>query len=340
MNRTRIRKFIVTLLRVVTHTLGVLAVFFLGFWVHGTPEIARALGESWQYGFFENNRMELAIQIGLSGCLWAMIVIAVKTLQTAARDRRDQSVTLLKKAKGSVMTETLIVFPVLLLMSVGLLQLTLNNTAAIFTSLAAFQAGRTVYVWDPETEDQWGRNGGQSHSEVEERGRIAAATVIAPVAPSDYKGGQCGTSDRFDKKLEAMMSVTLGAAGSFGTASASAVKAVAAGKRVLWSRNQSVDRGYDTDQFEIRGPLKMLLAYCQTSVTYEDTGDGYNKTYVTYDHRISMPMIGYIFGRRRGLGYFARIERSYVLPRQLHPNPSVPTSIFSLLAFNPFSSWK
>ncbi len=338
MSSSRSRKVIEVVARLVCHTLGMSATFFLGFWVHGTPEVARALGESWHYGFLQNNQFELLLQLGLSGCLWAMIVITATSLQNARRDR-EQNVTRLKKAKGAVMTETLIVFPVLLLLTVGLLQLTLNNTAAIFTSLAAFQAGRTVYVWDPETDDAYGRNDGQSKSEVEERARIAAASVIAPVAPSNYSGGTCSTSARFDKKLEAMMSVTLGAAGSFGTASAGAVKAVAAGKPILWSRNQTVDRGFDTDKFEIRGPVKMLLAYCQTTVTYERDG-GYNKTSVQYDHRISMPMIGYLFGERRGLGYFARIERSYVLPQQLHPNPAVPTSIFGLLAFNPFSSWK
>lgn len=331
------RKTIFWIATVAAHLLGVATVFFLTFWMHGSEEVARTMGEAWGYGLFEQNRLELAIHVGLSASLWALLVIAFKLVSHALRKEKRVNRLVLAK-RGTVMTETLIVIGPLLLLTLGLLQLTLNSTAGLFTSLAAFQAGRTVYVWDPETDGTWGRNGGQSKAEVAERARIAAASVLAPVTPSDY-ATTCSTSGRFDKKLEAMMSATLGAAGTFGATSAAGVRALAAGKKLAFQSELTVTQAYDTDSFAMRGPIKMFMAYCHTGVDYRNDGEN-NIIAVAYDHRQVMPLVGPIFGQVKGTGRFSTVERSFTMPRQLHPNPTPPTSIFSILNFNPFKSWE
>lgn len=332
------KKALSILVRILGHSIGVSVVFIGTFWIHGTREVATSLAEAWEHGLFEQNAMEFWLQLGLSACLWSLIAIAAALGLNASREKEREPRRVVLARRGSAMTETLIVIPVLLLLVLGLLQLTLNNTAALFTSLAAFQAGRTVYLWSPEVQSKgWARNDGVSKAEVEEKAKISAASVLAPVTASSYSDA-CGTSREFDAKLEAMMSVTLGAAGSFGATSASGVKALAAGKPLPFQNELTVAKAYDTDSFVLRGPVKMYLAYCHTDVTYR-TVDGNNIVGVTYQHKQTMPLVGKIFGSVGASGVFAQVQRSFSMPEQIHPNPHPPTSIFALLYWNPFSSW-
>lgn len=324
------------LVRIIGHSIGVGVVFSATFWVHRTSNVGTLMAEGWANGLAETVRLDLALQLLLAMVLWGIVVLCFAQFNALLRQRKKVT-RIVVSNRGTVLTETLIALPVALLLIFGLCQLTLNNTAAIMTSLSAFQASRAVYLWHPETESGWARNGGVSKSQVEEKARIAAVSVLAPVAASDYLGGQCATSSEFDAKVEAMMSTTLGGA-TGGIASMTGVRALAAGRALPFESEKSMAKAYDSDMFAIRGPIKMLFAYCNTTVNYQSNGT-VNRTSVAYSHRATMPLVARIFGEVRPTGIYSTIERSYEMPVQLHPNPAPPTSIFALLNFNPFSSW-
>lgn len=333
------RTFISKIASVAQHSIGVGVIFTATISLHGSEAAGDAAARAWEYGFLLEQKWEYLLQLGLSACIWALVVIAFKFALLAHRDLKNAKLEpkrVALKPRGTVMTETLIVFPVFLLLTLGLLQLTLNNTAAIFTSLAAFQSGRTVHLWAPEI-GSLGRNGGVSSDDVNERARIAAASVLAPVAPSGYSDGGCNTSPLFNNKLEAMMSVTLGAAGSLGNATVGAVKALALGKGLATQDRLKVAKAYDFDNFAVRAPVKLLIAYCQTQASFSNSG-GNHRVEVRFNHKQTMPLVGAIFGQQlQPTGRYSQVTRTYVIPEQINPNPSHPRSFFSLLNFNPFS---
>ena len=65
----------------------------------------------------------------------------------------------MKLSRGTVMVETLIIFPVFLLLLFGLLQLSINNIASMLTSYAGFSGTRAVWVWDGTTPRRGGPTG-------------------------------------------------------------------------------------------------------------------------------------------------------------------------------------
>ncbi len=338
MNR---RQMVSNLATLVVHTIGVGVIFTATIWTHGSEAAGEAAATAWEWGLLFNNANEYLLQVGLSACLWALAVIVFKLVAIAHRDARAEKLKptrIALKARGTVLTESLIVLPVFLLLTLGLIQLTLNNTAAIFTSLAAFQSGRTVHLWAPENSgSSWARNGGVSSDNIQERARVAAASVLAPVAPSQYLDGSCSTSSLFNNKLEAMMSVTLGAAGSLGSASAGTVRALAMGREMSTRNNLTVTKAFDSDKFAVRAPIKLLIAYCHTAAEVRTT-NGMHAVTVTFSHKQAMPLVGRIFGSViKTSGRYNNVVRTYNIPQQISPNPAHPTSFFSILNFNPFS---
>ena len=341
------RKIVSATVQLLGHSVGVAVVYSLSFWPMG-PEGVKLLGEASAVGAMETMTSTLFLQVALSACIWALGFIAVRLSQLAWQSREKTTRTV-KLSRGVVLTETLIVFPIFLLLTLGLTQLTLNNTAAILTGLAAFQAGRTVHIWSPETDSAVARNGGISKADAEERARVAAASVLAPMQPTSYADG-CSTSQLIETKIEAVLSVSLGVGGSFGFSSAGAVKAAAGARDLSHQRNLTMASGFDSSRFEIRGPLKLLGAYCNTTANYfessalsEVNGVGGHAVAVAFDHKQTMPLVGRIFGDVvKPTGRFSRIERTYQIPAQIPPNSVTPTSVLAFLPgqiSNPFDAW-
>lgn len=325
------------ILMLIADAIAVGVVFCVSIWSFGSAEVASALATAEAHGFLEQNTREILLHLALSACLWAMARLLMMQLGRLYKQRSEPRVV--KLGRGTVLTETLIVFPVFLLLLFGLLQLTINNTAAMLTSLSAFQAGRTVYLWQPETTGSK-RNGGLTGAQVAERARIAAASVVTPTAPSMFRES-CDTSPQFEAKLAAFASVGIEGVGTGVGLSVSAIKGLAGARSMGTNRNETIVKGYDKDAFELRGPLKFYVAYCNTEASYSVSG-GKIKTVVHYDLKQVMPMVGFIFGERRGLEAYTRISRAYELPTQIEPNPTPPRSFLSFLGggINPFSSWE
>src|SRR5690606_16430436 len=120
-----------------------------------------------------------------------------------------------------------------------------------------------------------------------------------------------------------------------GLTSVSGVRALAAGRALPFESNKSMAKAFDSDMFVVRGPIKLLFAYCNTAVSYRTDGST-TRTTVSYDHRATMPLVARIFGDVRATGVYSTIERTYEMPVQLRPNPAPPTSIFAVLNLNPF----
>ncbi len=318
------------------HVIGVAALFMVGLWVQfqGVPSEVLESAIRHDFDLVGHNRMQLLTHLALSALVWASMVFAYTI---ATRQRGARVVRAARARRGSVMVETLIAVPVFLTLLFGLIQLTLNNTAAIMTSLAAFEAGRSAAIWEAESKAPSSRITGASRTsmdDVTERARMSAATVMASVASSSFSDG-CSTSTAFSAKMTAMTSAgnlagivipTSGALGHVGTINA-------------LTSEKSLAKAFDDNRFEFRGPLKMITAYCNT--TAEVTTEGPRvRTVITYDHKLIVPMMGRIFmSKMKTLQYYSTIRRTFVTAQIMAPNPAPPQSLLSLIHTNPFEGW-
>ena len=318
------------------HLVGVAVVFMVGLWTQfqAVPDVVMMSAIRHEFDLVANNQPQLLFHLGLSALIWTLIVLAY-TLTTRKRGARVVRAATVRR--GSVMVETLIAVPVFLTLLFGLVQMTLNNTAAIMTSLAAFEAGRAGAIWEAETRSPSSRIKGAAktdNDDVNERARMAAATVIASVASSTFSDG-CSTSSAFNSKMTAMTSAsnlagiavpTSGALGSLGT-----INALSSEKRL--------STAFDDTRFEFRGTLKMITAYCNTTATVTTEGNRI-RTVIEYDHKLTVPMMGRIFmSKMKTLQYYSTIRRTFVTAQVMEPNPAPPQSLLSLIHTNPFDGW-
>jgi hypothetical protein len=253
---------------------------------------------------------DLAIMFGLAVCTWALLFVAY----THVRDRiRRQKTMVVVKTRGSVMTESLIVLPVFLLLTFGLGQMGVNSMAGLLTTLGTFQAARTLAVWGPEVGSN--RSGTTvSRTNAEDRARIAAAAVIAPVAPMSAGNILCTKTNAFRKLVGGMVAAGL-----------APVEAP--------QRYNTFSDALDTSTFAQRGPAKLAGAYCSVGVTYSGdmrtnpgaTEVGSFTTKVAYKHKMVFPLVGLAFGGTPTPGgWLTTIERTYSLTHHLTPNPILP----------------
>ncbi len=278
--------------------------------------------------FYRMVTIPILLEIGLAVCLWAILFATYQYVMERSRELRAPKRVALVRSRGTILTETLIVMPIFLLLTSGLAQLAINSSANVLMALATFQAGRTAWVWEPETRGGNARHGmGGDQAGVEERARIAAATVLAPAAPAEYRAA-CEFSSLFDDRMKA---IGAGTFSPLGMAGAAAVQARTGAQRNTYS-NESVSyvRAFDTSTFAERGAKKFYIAYCLTSASYT-VGDGEIRTTVQYDHVNAFPWFAYIFGTRKTVGgttgYFTEYEASYGLRPQIDANPIHPVSL-------------
>ncbi len=318
------------------HAVGVGVMFMVGLWTQfqSVPDAVMVSAIRHEFDLVANNQPQLLFHLTMSALVWTLIVFAYKL---TTRQRGARVVRAARARRGSVMVETLIAVPVFLTLLFGLVQMTLNNTAAIMTSLAAFEAGRSAAIWQAEAAAPSSRikgAGKTSSDDVTERARMAASTVLASVASASFSDG-CSTSSAFSSKMTGMTSAsnlagiavpTGGLMGSLGT-----VRAL--------SSEKTLATAFDDNRFEFRGALKMITAYCNTTATVTNEGPRV-RTVVEYDHKLTVPMMGRVFmSKMKTLQYYSTIRRTFVTAAVMPPNPAPPQSLLSLIHTNPFDGW-
>ncbi len=318
------------------HAMGVATLALVALWWQMrdvSPDLL-VWAESRGYSFGEQNAAELALHIALCALAWFTGAFIV---HHGRQSRSVKRVRLAQARRGTVIVETLIALPVMLVLMCGLIQMTLLNIAAIMTDVAAIQAGRAVYVWEGETQIPRVRSDGYvkpDKASVEEKARIVSAGVLAAIAPGTNSTG-CSSSSQFRSYFS----------GTTSTSSLTGLIAGSAGASIgfLGERarrnNRALSSAFDDISFDMRGPRKLATAYCHSSVEYELTG-GNIRTTLTYDHKLTVPITGFAFATKFNfLGErFTTIQRTYVLPHQtLQPNPYTPVSLLSdIVNANPF----
>lgn len=289
------------------HLLGSATVFAASAWLLLPAASRQALQTAYHQGFFGDIPDELLLHIGLSICLWSLLWIIWKILSTAPETTKPRLV----RAKGAVILETLLVLPVFLLLTLGLLQLTLLNTAGLLTTLGAFKAGRAVAVWHPEA--LTGRNG-VDDSLVEEKAHLAAAAAIAPSAPSDFEYTDCSelNNDTFEARIDALEEQ--------GHTTSNYSIAKSGDDRA----DLTLSSGFDTSGFDIRGQRKLSFAYCATTLDIQ-TDDGEVHVVIEYQQQMAMPIAEVVFGDRQTVAgrsaFYSTITREHRTTHQLQPPP-------------------
>lgn len=302
-------------IRVVAHVSGVLAVLGVVVMCFVDSEVARAflvaLDDPTFYSIITIPTVSL---VGVASCLWALIWITGALVIQGRRDRKKLHVV---RARGTIMTEFLIILPTYLLLTSGLAQLAINSTAQVLTSLATFQAGRTAWIWEAETRSSNVRNG-TTANDVNDRARIAAAAVLAPVVPAEFRG-TCGYTSTFDEAMRAMTLMP-----------ASTARGLTIGQVDALPKNRFYNVAFDDSIMLERGAKKFFMAYCHTTVTYKMGGKGI-ATEVSYDHANVFPWFAYLFGQQKvsggRLAYYSVMKAEYSLPLQLDANPRPARSL-------------
>ncbi|WP_164856355.1 TadE/TadG family type IV pilus assembly protein [Lujinxingia sediminis] len=265
--------------------------------------------------------IEALIHVGLAACFWAILALSFAWLRETHRQRSEQRPTLTRKvvrARGSVILETLIVFPVFLLLIFGLAQFAVLNIASMLTTVAAFQATRTVWIWEREpigTDD------------VERKATIQAATVVAPVVPGEYAAQPSTSSSEYSQNRGIFV------ASQFPWPVAdSGYQGRNIGDRLadeMAGLNPPIDfvSAVDSSSFSHRTVRKLTSAYGSIDVSFEPDAASSSllKVTTTYHHLNAFPLVAGLFGEnyeRAGReGYHVPIKRVLSIERQ-RPSPN------------------
>ncbi len=289
------------------HAAGTMTIFVGIWWFMLPPAIRSSLTEAYHYGLYAGQPTELYFHLGLSACFWAMLYIGFQLLITPSEKKQPRLV----KARGLVYLEFIVVLPVFLLLNLGLIQLTILNTAHLLTNLASFKTARAVALWHPEA---MGDRNGVTEALVGEKALVAAASTLAPVAPADFafNNNSC-SSDTLEHALSAFES--LGHAGS-GTGGESGIA-------------KSVATFFDTANFQSRGQRKLMFAHCATEIGYSvNESDHTIEAVVSYHQQMAMPWANQVFGSFQTVagrdGHYATIVRAHTVTYQVVPFADIP----------------
>ena len=281
------------------------------------------LGSLKNPAFSSAGMLSLGLHLGLSVCAWALLVILFEVIT----GRRQPARALLGAPRGTVMTETLIVFPVFLLLTFGIAQLAVNNIAGLVANAAAFEAGRTYWLWSAEAEAS---RRGVGYDLALDKAHAQAAAVLAPVVPGDFKMESGGIPEVARQTRGILMGTQKPA---FSTDSGAKGMDDAA---TQVTRNNSVEAsGMDktfasaigTDSWRRRSARQFTFAYLASDVQALDGGSEAGVRLV-FQHHQAFPLVGAIFGDKRTVGgrsgYYSSIDRTFTMPTQIPPNPHQP----------------
>jgi hypothetical protein len=251
---------------------------------------------------------------GLAGCAWALMFIIYQLAKSHLHQTKHVQ---LKKARGSVITETLVVLPVFFMLTFGLAQMALNSIAGILTTLASFEVTRTLAVWAVEEGNNRSPGGQVTRAHITQRARLQAAAIIAPATPEISTAVPCSLGPA-TQMLQGLTGLGISAA--------------PVGQGSVFSMAEAF--GHRT--FAQRGPAKLAGAYCATQVTWTPVDSSpitterssFTST-LRYNHPVALPVVGLVFARNYGAGpwqtpYVSTIERTYRLTTYVTPNDRLP----------------
>lgn len=297
----------------VFHGLGILLVAVILLVPFVTTETVTLYAEATGHmSFLSAGIKDIALHLGLSACLWALGFILYRLWSL----RKRSAPKIVRAARGAVFLETLVVLVPFLLLTSGIAQLTILNITGVLAHLASYQATRTVWVWQPEADA--GRRG-VNNAQVERRARLAAAAIMAPSAPSDYRvinNGDAELRDLRGAMVGAFAPGILPNAGSLG-------RTAATGMLFTGSNADHKDITYtgafDTGAFPMRAARKLTYSYIATEVKV--TRGGTISTELSYKQNVVFPWFAYIWGDYSVVGgrpgYYTTLKRKFSLPAQV-----------------------
>ena len=260
---------------------------------------------------------QVALHVGIAALGWGLLVLAWQYLQEARRSQIGSR--RLVKARGTVLVETLIVFPVLLLLLLGISQLAIHNIANMLSNAAAYHAARAVSIWHGEPSCT-------GTCSPERMAALQAAMILAPVVPSHQIGYR---SDELPDHLLKAMGIMVATQRPLLSADMG-FHGITDAKQHLNNQHQSFSfvSAFDTASFPVRSAIKLAGAYVATSVSYTISGRRL-EVEMEYKHRVSLPMMSGIFGEfdivGGRTGHYSSFQRSVHLPAQVAPNRTLPT---------------
>ena len=272
------------------------------------------------------------IHVALSAVLWFGVAMVGQSLWKKRGLIRPRQ-RLVKRTKGSVYVEFLAVFPVFILLSFGLIQLTLINLGGALAHVASYEAARAVWLWEPELPVNQVASpgmgvGGQdvTFEDVEDRARIAGSLVMTPVAPGDYEINEGdGVTEEFEHIRAAMTARFLP-----GGADASAVASQVSELGQMAQDSASLVMALDSASIPERAYRKSTFSYLSTDILEVIREPDRVGVHFAYYQHMALPFVDRFFGHdshphsARGGRYF-RWDIEYTFPPQRHgANRSVP----------------
>lgn len=278
---------------------------------------------------WEMSQLSLVLHFALAACIWALICILYKLIQL--RIRETKTVATVKLSKGTVVTETLIVTPIFLMLTFGMAQLTVNSIGGILANVAAYEAARAAWIWQPE-EDASDRRMGIEDGTTIEKCRIAVAFAMMPVAPGDYLKNPLLDSDFADDARLIAAGANVPLSGVLLNIIGDDIADLGATGFGAGETNPFTGRSYsrslDASSFVVRSIRKFTTAFLAAGCTVDSNT---HEVTMTYRHHIMMPVVGRLFGEfeLNGVGnvpgYYSTYTRTFGFQKQLAtPNRRLP----------------
>ncbi len=280
--------------------------------------------------------LKAGIHIGLSTLIWFAVAAAVEAMWKK-RHRLQPQQRMMRRSRGSVYLEFIMVLPVFLLLTFGMMQLTVINIGGALVRVAAYEGARAVWLWQPEL-----AVGEIDEDDLRDRARIAIALVMTPVAPGDFTMEVATDESTHEFK---MMRKAMTA--RFHNSPENAIIEGAMGSLSFDESNVSLAQALDSASIPERAYRKFTFSYLATTIddTVLDTAaaeeslitepDEVGVHFVYYQH-MAMPFVDALFGQPhpdddpddefagRSGNYFAWNAKFTFPPQRHRPNRVLP----------------
>lgn len=274
----------------------------------------------------------LSLHVSLVAVGWGIGSGVLRTMCAIWRPRTSPSLGgrehVAASSSGTVVVETLVVLPVALTLIAGLMQLAVNNMAALTANFAAYEASRTVWIWEGE---RGASGGGEIDEETLARyARVQAASILAPVAPGSFHFPEPGLPGRAEKARRMFLAANLPV--PFHDSGASVADPGHVYTRLEGRHGSPTHvtavRALDPNTMPVKTARKFTWAFHATSVELEgideprDLQDRSADVSVTlaYQHLCAFPFVGALFGDAKSIrgreGYYATFEKTVTRERQ------------------------
>ncbi len=267
-----------------------------------------SLTEAVVFGDYQPDWVGVAGLLGLSVSGWLLVWVAIRHLWEQWGSAEPKTVR--RAGRGAVMVETLIVLVPFMLLTSGISQLVMNQSAKIMAHYAAYQGARTHWVWHDEPESRRGTSGDVSPNgeqattdRIEKRSRLAVALVMAPSSPADFNVSAAG--DELSEKMRAIMKASF----MDGTQSGSAMSVGGSSGGVSGeSENLSFARALGGRPFPERASRKLAFSYAALgegsnfSLLHEGGVDGDVGVEFAYPLQQTFPWFAWLHSDSSGCG--------------------------------------